>query len=356
LSPAEKAPRSAPIRAAAGKSDAAGSEIDCDSAGLGAERRCHHRSVVGDAEAEGGIGRGTTFLGESPLARAEKIPQMENRARTELRPQRLQHLLPGQAATIDDAVGVFEISDVFGGVPTSSQPDDVEAHDASTLAIDEHVRWDVLRDPRMPTDHGQAADTTELMDRDGAGNERLVLNLDMAPEHAAVGEDAAISDQGVVAEVAPCHDVIAAPDNGVAAWLKPAMNRDVLAEDVVITDDDAPDIGRPGNVLRRASDDRMLAELVVAPGGDARLDHGARGDKAVVPQFDSGFHGSEGADLDARTKPGLGAHGSQRMNAHGVPSRSGAARDVRPGSIERWTRSRRGSNERQAAVVCCGVP
>jgi hypothetical protein len=44
------------------------------------------------------------------------------------------------------------------------------------------------------------------------------------------------------------------------------------------------------------------------------------------------------------------------MNAHGVPSRSGAARDVRPGSIERWTRSRRGSNERQAAVVCCGVP
>jgi hypothetical protein len=135
---------------------------------------------------------------------------------------------------------------------SSSQPDDVEAHDASTLAIDEHVRWDVLRDPRMPTDHGQAADTTELMDRDGAGNERLVLNLDMAPEHAAVGEDAAISDQGVVAEVAPCHDVIAAPDNGVAAWLKPAMNRDVLAEDVVITDDDAPDIGRPGNVLRRA--------------------------------------------------------------------------------------------------------
>ena len=121
----------------------------------------------------------------------------------------------------------------------------------------------------MPTDHGQAADTAELMDRDGAGNERLVLNLDMSPEHAAVGEDAAVADQGVVAEVAPCHDVIAAPDNGVAAWLEPAMNRDVLAEDVVVTDDDAPNIGRPGHVLRRASDDRMLAELVVATGGDA---------------------------------------------------------------------------------------
>ena len=76
----------------------------------------------------------------------------------------------------------------------------------------------------------------------------------------------------------------------------------------------------------------------------------------MVPKFDPGLHRSEGADLDARTKPGLGAHGSQRMNAHGVPSRSGAARDIRPGSIERWTRSRRGSNERQAAVVCCGVP
>lgn len=86
LGPRRKSPPLCPIRTAAWKSEAAGAEIDRDSAGLGAERRCHHRSVVGDAEAEGGIGRGTTFLGESPLARAEEIPQVENRARTELRP------------------------------------------------------------------------------------------------------------------------------------------------------------------------------------------------------------------------------------------------------------------------------
>jgi hypothetical protein len=28
----------------------------------------------------------------------------------------------------------------------------------------------------------------------------------------------------------------------------------------------------------------------VATGGDAGLDHGARGDEAVVPKFDSGLH------------------------------------------------------------------
>jgi len=311
-----------PIRAAAGETEPAASDVDCGSARLGADRRCHHRSVIGDAETEGGIGRSPTLLRESPLARAEEIPEMENRTRSELRPQRLQHLLPGKTASIDDSVSVLEISDVLARVSTSSQPDDVEAHDASALAVDEHVRRDVLRDPRMAADHRQAADSTELMDRDCAGNERLILDLDMSPEHAAVGEDAAVADEGVVAEVTSCHDVIAASDNRVAAWLEPTMNRDVLAEDVVITDNDAPDIGRPGHVLRCAADDRMLAELVVAPGRDARLDHGARGDKAVVPQFDPGFHRSESADLDARTEPGLGTHGSQRMNAHGVPSRS----------------------------------
>ena len=76
----------------------------------------------------------------------------------------------------------------------------------------------------------------------------------------------------------------------------------------------------------------------------------------MVPQFDSSLHRSESSDRDARTKPCLGTHGSQRMNAHGMPSRTGAARDVRPGSNERWARSRRGSNERQGSVGSCGLP
>ena len=145
----------------------------------------------------------------------------------------------------------------------------------------------------------------------------------MSPEHAAVGEDATVADDGVVAEVAPSHDVIAAADDRVASRLETAVDGDVLAEDVVVADDDSPHVRRPRDVLRRATDDCMFADFVVRPGGYAGLDHGARGDHAMVAQFDIGLHRSEGSDRHAHAEPGLGTHGCQRMNAHSVPSRSG---------------------------------
>ena len=60
----------------------------------------------------------------------------------------------------------------------------------------------------------------------------------VAAQEGAVGEDAAIADAAVVGDVAAGHEEVAAADDRLEGLRRAAVDGDVLAEDVVVADDD----------------------------------------------------------------------------------------------------------------------
>ena len=141
------------------------------------------RVILRHTEPQGGCcGRSPALLGESAGSTAEKRAQVVHRPAAKILAEDVEDFLPGQAAAIDDSVRRLEFGDVFGRVAASPQAHDVEANDAATLAIDEHVRWDVLNDTGVAADHCQPANAAKLVDSDGTGDEGPVFDDDVAAE------------------------------------------------------------------------------------------------------------------------------------------------------------------------------
>jgi hypothetical protein len=140
----------------------------------------------------------------------------------------------------------------------------------------------------------------------------------MAAEHSSVGEDGIVADRAVMAKMPAGHHVIAVADRRCGLRLEGAMDCDVFAKDVALTDHHPADVLGSPSMLRSTANHAMLAEFVLWAGLHARFHHRARGDRAVVAEFDVSLHAGKRTDAHADAQTGLGTHVRQRMNAHGV--------------------------------------
>ena len=107
------------------------------------------------------------------------------------------------------------------------------------IALDEHVRRHVVADGAQSGDEAVAADGGEMVNGHGAGKRGVVVDVDVAGQQRAVGDDDVVAQLAVVGDVAAGHQEIVVADAGDAVFLfRGAIDRDALADDVVVADDD----------------------------------------------------------------------------------------------------------------------
>jgi len=264
--------------------------------------------------------RAPSFLDESTPALGQKGMQMGGQARWKLSPQRFQHLSPGQAPAIDHTVGRFESGNLIVRVTGPSQADRVEADDAAGLAVDQHERGDVLHHSGVTADHGKAADPAELVNGDSARYECPILDGDVSAEQGVVGENAAVADARVVAQMATSHQIVVAADQRLAVWLEGSVDGNALTKDVVVADYQGADVGRLSDMLGSTTDHNVFADLIVAADPRPRLNDCPARHRAVVTEPNAAFDRRESRHGHTNAEFGFRAHRGQRMNAHRVPA------------------------------------
>ena len=107
-----------------------------------------------------------------------------------------------------------------------------------------------------------------------AAEKRAVRDADMTAEQAIVCDDDAVSDFAVVAEMRAGHQKIFVADFRRASFGAAAMNRAILANDIVVSNGDIRfAFGRKGKVLRRGADNGAVPDKVTRSDCHLRLDH-----------------------------------------------------------------------------------
>lgn len=127
----------------------------------------------------------------------------------------------------------------------------------------------ILADRRSALHQRQRADAHELVDQAVAGNERPILDRHMPAEHRAVGDQDVIAQARVVAHMAVRHQKIIRADHGVLLHFAGAMNRDVLAKNIVVADHQPRRAALVFQILRRVAHHAAGVEMVARP--DARV-------------------------------------------------------------------------------------
>ena len=150
-----------------------------------------------------------------------------------------------------------------------------------------------------------------------AAEHRAVADLDVAREQAVVRDDRAVADANVMAEVRADHHEVAVADNGGRAFLRAAMDRDVLAKGVAVADADFTAHRLVvGEVLRRRADHGSVADDIACAHYHAAREHGVAENAAAVANDDLRPDECVGTDLDFRAKHGAILDDGGGMNFH----------------------------------------
>lgn len=207
----------------------------------------------------------------------------------------------------------FQLEALGGIVSGPAQTDYVQTGDAIFSAGDGERR-EVFADGGAAAHDGEGADAAELVDEAVAGNEGAVLNEDVAGEQGAVGKNGVVADGAIVGDVGVGHEEIMGTDAGDFAGFSGPMNGGVLAEDVVITNDDAGGFVAILEVLGGIADDATGVKTVGAADLSlaGQIDMGA--DVAIGSNFDAGVNDGEGANVHGRVQTGLRVNDGGRMN------------------------------------------
>ena len=116
---------------------------------------------------------------------------------------------------------------------------------------------------------------------------------------------AAVADAAVVTDVGADHDQAIIADDGGGIVGPAAVNRDVLANAVVVTDDQRASRIVDMHVLRPAADDRTFADFVAAAEGGASLHGGSGFEHTIIAEYGPGLHDGERGCTDMGTMPPL---------------------------------------------------
>jgi hypothetical protein len=169
---------------------------------------------------------------------------------------------------------------------------------------------------RLASNHGVPADAAELMDSDGARQERTVLNDHVAGQQDVVGQDHLAADLAVVTDVDANHDQVAVSHARAVVLPKAQVERSVLSDLISIADLQSANVPAGSQVLRPTTQDGPGPNHVFLSQARAGLDHSMPLDPAVIADQHVVLDDRKRSYLHASTQPGGGAHDGCRMNTH----------------------------------------
>ena len=228
-----------------------------------------------------------------------------------------EHFHPAQTAAIDHPIGRHQFLDRRLIVAGSAESDLVEPDDQTAHSVNGHIGRNVLHHVGLPADHGESADAAELMHAGRPGNVRPIADDHVAGQHRVVGDNHVVAHVAVVGDMAVDHQQAVVADRRGVVGNQRAMDRDVLANDIVRADHyaarDVPGHGRAGEVRRgwRLHTRGCSAEGRPVLDGYAAFQDAARTDDR------SRLDDAERTDLDIRRDLGRRTDDRRWVNAHG---------------------------------------
>ena len=124
------------------------------------------------------------------------------------------------------------------GVALTAEADNVQSGDT----IGTHGRTevgDIFAKAAVALNHTGVTDADELMKHGSTTDEGVAADMDVASQHAAIGQDIFTPQLHVVGEVDTNHDEVSVAQGSGAAGLAATMDRDVLTNDILGAYDDA---------------------------------------------------------------------------------------------------------------------
>ena len=164
-------------------------------------------------------------LGHTPLAGLHEVDEVkEFRARREFPFEPSDGVGDGEPVPEQDAVGLPKASDRLGIESRALEPNQVGLHRFCGVTGDQHEGSDIPPDRCAGGNHGEAANTGELMDGRHASQDCMVLDHHMSSNLSQVGHDDMITEVAVVGDVGVGEQIVVdpttvAPPSAVAAWM-----------------------------------------------------------------------------------------------------------------------------------------
>ncbi len=202
----------------------------------------------------------------------------------------------------------------------AAQAHDIEAGDHVALRGDDKGR-DVFAESGIALRDDEPADAHVLMKDRAAAEEGAIAHAHVAAEQAIVRDDDAVADLAIVPQVRAGHEEIAIAHDGGAVLRGAAMNRAMLANDIVLADFDPAAGGRvEPEILGRAANDGAVADECFSPDPHRALDHHMGAKHDFVAQNRLRPDDRKRPDFHVRAERSARLHDGGRVHLHNTPA------------------------------------
>ncbi|HWL72687.1 MAG TPA: hypothetical protein VNQ74_02295, partial [Burkholderiaceae bacterium] len=183
--------------------------------------------------------------------------------------QYFARVIQSDLRAINEPVCFGQAVDRFWRKIIAFQRNNVDAAGTSWSAFDEHKRRHIVQDPANARYKAIASDGRIVVHSDSAGKRRVIMHMHVTTQHAAVGHNNVIAQLTVMRDMAASHQVVVIANACDAVFLlRSAIDRDALANDVVIADDDASVAPPIAQILRISADNRAGKDMIVLTKGN----------------------------------------------------------------------------------------
>ena len=209
----------------------------------------------------------------------------------------LHRFLQSEVGTEDDAVGLFEGLHRGLGEVEALEAYGIESEQSRPTSRGKHVRWNIQSDAGHAADEGMGANSTELVNRREASDDRVILNHDMASQRRRIGEDDLVSNLTIMGHMGIGHEEVSMANHGLSATrCCSSIQGHKFPDDVVIAHQKKRLFSLVGKGLRRFPNGGKLEDLTLL----AHL--------GSFPDDDMGANPGSWADRDSLLDEGIGAN------------------------------------------------
>ncbi len=169
-----------------------------------------------------------------------------------------------------------------------------------------------MKNPAQTTHEAVTAKRSVMMHSHSAADGHGVRNVNVTSKHGSIGHDQLVTDLAIMGNMNASHQKTPITQLGdpIFFFARP-IDRDALADRIVITDQDTRSTAAVTDVLRFTADHRPRMNMVVVPHNDTTFDHHValefciianlyvrpdvteRTDLDIVPEFRSRVDASE---------------------------------------------------------------
>ena len=206
-------------------------------------------------------------------------------------------LLQGETGAKDDTVGLLEGLHRGLGEMEALETYGIESEQSRPTSRGKHVRWNVQSDAGHAADEGMGANSTELVNRREAPDDRVIFNRDMPSQRRRIGEDDLVSNLTIMGHMGIGHEEVPMANHGLSATRYcSSIQGHKFPDDVVIAHQKKRLFSLVGKGLRRFPNGGKLEDLTLL----AHL--------GSFPDDDMGANPGSWADRDSLLDEGIGAN------------------------------------------------